>query len=259
MSHASASSIPSLVERHRDHGRYFQGEYSPAGLERILFYRALLSSLTVVNEKQYSSKSLLRYLVIADSCKDLLKEGTILDVGSRDDSAQQVFGSACQLIDKNNPRLAMWDWETEALPYPENSFDHVLCLDTLEHVEHFHRSLLDLVRVARKYVVISLPNPWRKMFKQMLLGYGTTSSYGLPFEKPLDRHRWFFNTDDAEELMFYQSANPSFPFKVKKIIHHVPIAIPRHRWQYALARTLLPSRYAKNLLVNTMFFVLEKQ
>lgn len=46
------------------------------------------------------------------------------------------------------------------LPFADRSFDLVLCSEVLEHLDGsmFHKVLHELVRVARKYVVVTVPN-----------------------------------------------------------------------------------------------------
>jgi len=47
----------------------------------------------------------------------------------------------------------------EDLPFPDRSFDLVLCCEVLEHLpdEMFRRGLHELGRIARKYILISVP------------------------------------------------------------------------------------------------------
>jgi 2-polyprenyl-3-methyl-5-hydroxy-6-metoxy-1,4-benzoquinol methylase len=42
--------------------------------------------------------------------------------------------------------------------YPENSFDLVTCLHTLEHTLHPHTTLQELKKVTRKYILLAVPN-----------------------------------------------------------------------------------------------------
>lgn len=46
------------------------------------------------------------------------------------------------------------------LPLKSNSFDLVTCLEVLEHLRHdtFFDTLVELKRVARKYIIVSVPN-----------------------------------------------------------------------------------------------------
>lgn len=44
------------------------------------------------------------------------------------------------------------------LPFADNSFDLVLCSETLEHVSDYKKAISELSRVAKKYLIITVPN-----------------------------------------------------------------------------------------------------
>ena len=91
--------------------------------------------------------------------------------------------------------------ETSPIPFPNNSYDCVLCLDVLEHLDSIHTVFDELGRVSNRYIIISLPNPYRD-FIGMLLRQGDPAInfkyYGLPAQRPDDRHKWFFSNSNAE-------------------------------------------------------------
>jgi len=43
------------------------------------------------------------------------------------------------------------------LPFKDNSIDVILCSEVLEHIHNYRKSLAELFRVAKKYLVISFP------------------------------------------------------------------------------------------------------
>ncbi|MDC6469742.1 class I SAM-dependent methyltransferase [Candidatus Pelagibacter sp. Uisw_099_02] len=101
----------------------------------------------------------------------------------------------------------------EKIPFESNSFDTVICLDVLEHLENFHLILDEMNRVSEKYIIISLPNCVHAFFEilfdkrsknQFENGY-YNKFYGLPLNKPSDRHRWFFTISDIENFFEYYS------------------------------------------------------
>jgi SAM-dependent methyltransferase len=106
------------------------------------------------------------------------------------------------------------DLEKSGIPMQDNSFDCVLCLDVLEHIENIHDVCRDLFRVARKHVVISLPNPYRDFWDMLRNGpYAADRPmkyYNLPLAKPEDRHKWFFSTDEAKKLISHCSQENNF-------------------------------------------------
>jgi hypothetical protein len=90
---------------------------------------------------------------------------------------------------------------TERLPFPDGAFGSVICLDVLEHLDNLHVMFEELVRVAARYVVISLPNCWGGARQPIGRGRGSFAYYGLPVDRPADRHKWFFNYTEAREFM----------------------------------------------------------
>lgn len=90
--------------------------------------------------------------------------------------------------------------EEPRLPFADRAFDAVMCSDVLEHLENLHQVFDELVRVTNGHLLVTLPNNWNSARMRLRRGHGAIAHYGLPLEKPLDRHRWFFNFSDAEEF-----------------------------------------------------------
>lgn len=51
-------------------------------------------------------------------------------------------------------------YDGKVIPYDDNRFDVVTCVDVLEHVRWYEALLREMVRVARRMVFVSTPN-WR--------------------------------------------------------------------------------------------------
>lgn len=139
-------------------------------------------------------------------------EGRILDVG-----ADQCFLKRHLPVDVeymgiglgDSPDIAKVDLEKERIPYPDNSFDCVLCLDVLEHIENIHEVFDELCRVSKKWVIISLPNPWAVFMSclqyQKYKPDRNMKFYGLTGEPEPDRHKWFFSSSEAREFVKYRA------------------------------------------------------
>ena len=97
------------------------------------------------------------------------------------------------------------DLEGGILPFGDRSFETVLCLDVLEHLEAAHAIYDEILRVACRNVIISLPNPWHSFFRFLASrGHSRESAlkyYGLPETCPEDRHRWFFGESEARTFL----------------------------------------------------------
>jgi len=114
--------------------------------------------------------------------------GKVLDVGG-DQGHLRSFINDYTNIDRSNTADIKLDLEKSKIPFNDNTFDCVLCLDVLEHLDNIHDVFDDLCRVTKKWLIVSLPNckpfsirPWRKLPRH----------YGLGVEKPEDRHKWYF-------------------------------------------------------------------
>ncbi len=104
----------------------------------------------------------------------------------------------------------------EALPFNDEEFDFVCSMDVLEHLESFHQINQELLRVSRRYVLVSLPNSACEIVNIILNkgSFGSDSErgyyskyYGLPLVVPEDRHRWWLYPQDIVRFYEHFSAN----------------------------------------------------
>jgi hypothetical protein len=139
-------------------------------------------------------------------------EGKILDAGADECYLKRYLGDSASYwgVGLGDGIDQQVDLEKERIPFPDNSFDSVLCLDVLEHLDNIHEAFDELCRVARRYVLVSLPNPWGSFWRRLRGGYyrpeQAVKFYGLPPEAPSDRHKWFFSCEEAERFIRYRAA-----------------------------------------------------
>lgn len=96
-----------------------------------------------------------------------------------------------------NPDIQLNLEQVERLPFDDGAFDTVICIEVLEHLVNLHELFDELLRVSDRYVIVSLPNCWRDARVKVEQGRGSFAHYGLPVDKPQDRHKWFFNFEEA--------------------------------------------------------------
>lgn len=87
------------------------------------------------------------------------------------------------------------------LPFEDRSFDLVICAEVLEHLDNLHQVFGELVRLSRGKLLVSLPNCWTAARRPLSRGKGGIGHYGLPHQRPVDRHKWFFSLGEAREFM----------------------------------------------------------
>ena len=178
-----------------------------------------------------------------DMCADLINRDffdySILDVGCRTKSLEPLLKKCKKYsgIDKN-PGDEILECNLEnGLPYDDDSFDIVVALDVLEHLEDAYMIYKDMLRVARKAVFVSLPNMYYWSFRlNFLIGKGISGKYTFPEAPPQDRHRWLLSYQEALSFINKNSVN-------HKIEHHniIPergrtklISEPLQKWLAAI-------------------------
>ena len=186
---------------------------------------------------------------------------SVLDVGCDQKQLRDAIGRTDLRyvgVDRTAPADIRVDLEREEIPVAEAEFDTVLCLDVLEHLDGIHGAFAKLVRCTGRYLIISLPNNWFAAYDHMLRGCGVPRFYGLPASQPDDRHRWFFNFDDADH--FLQCCAEKYRLRIVERI--AEWRVPNWPWwkrPFHLLRLLGPRNcYFRNRFYQTVWFVFEK-
>lgn len=68
------------------------------------------------------------------------------------------------------PNLVIKQANIYELPYEDNTFDLIMCTEVLEHLEKPTKALEEMLRVSKKYLIISVPNEPLFMFSNFLRG-----------------------------------------------------------------------------------------
>jgi SAM-dependent methyltransferase len=122
-----------------------------------------------------------------------------LDCGSRDGSLLLALKAKYDAS-----RLVALDWYNRVencvefrshnletpLPFSDRSFDIVVCNDVLEHVENKWHLFSELLRIADRHVLISLPNTQYWRFIYGLVKGRMSKQYNFLVDDGVDRHRW---------------------------------------------------------------------
>jgi SAM-dependent methyltransferase len=131
--------------------------------------------------------------------------GDVLDVGCSGAALREAVTGRYVGIDiAGQPDLVV-NLEKEKIPVPDDSFDCVVCSDVLEHLDNLHDTFDELVRVSRRYVLISLPNCYNYEIVFRIWTGRRVKFYGLPGEPEPDRHKWFFGHHEATSFFRAQA------------------------------------------------------
>lgn len=144
--------------------RNYQKHVSKNPLQKFLienFYTTLLESLQGIKLKS----------ILDAGCG----EGFTLAKLQQNKIAQHLEGidisrDAIRLGKSMYPSISFKLGSIYKLPYKDNSFDLVLCCEVLEHLEDPHKALQELIRVSKKYCLLTVPNEPLFMISNFLRG-----------------------------------------------------------------------------------------
>lgn len=186
---------------------------------------------------------------------EYLKE-SVLDVGCYEAPLRHMLPHVKYTgIDvAGNPDIRLDLEGCSTLPFPERTFQCVLCIEVLEHLENLHAIMAEISRVSKKFVIISLPNCWRDARRPIERGKGQIAHYGLPFDLPLDRHKWFFNISEATSFVKHQASKHNLNIREMLLSEKPKLWIVR-----ALRQAFYPGERYLNRYSQTLWTVLEKE
>ncbi len=185
---------------------------------------------TTDNYRKHKSSSKLQQRLLDNFNKNLVREVkllkpiSVLDVGCGEGFTLErlrkakigkhlegvdYLDLAIKLGKKEHPKLILKKGSIYDLKYKANSFDVVICSEVLEHVDDPQKGLEELVRVSKKYVVLSVPNEPFFILGNLLRGKNV-SRFGNDIEHINHWTFWQFKKFVGKKL------------KIKKVMYPVP-------------------------------------
>lgn len=132
----------------------------------------------------------------------------LLDVGCRDCALKPYVSAVADYIgvDLVQNAQASVDYVVDVsagLGFDDRSFDFVVALDMLEHLDDLEGGLKELLRVSKKSLIVMLPNcayiTHRMHF--FLRGRLGTDKYDMRYGGNHDRHRWLPTQEQTDNFM----------------------------------------------------------
>ena len=182
-------------------------------------------------------------------------QGSVLDVGCFEAPLRTMLqGVQYTGVDiAGNPDIVLNLDQCEKLPFADGEFQCVICIGVLEHLDNLHRLFDELVRVSKNHVIVSLPNCWSDARVKIERGKGAFLHYGLPVEKPMDRHKWFFSLSQARAFFEGKAREQDIA-----IVDMFISEKPRNALVRALRRLRYPGERYHNRYSQTLWVVYQR-
>ena len=143
--------------------------------------------------------------------------------------------------------------------FDDRSFHTVVCTEVLEHLDNFHEIFDEICRIAKNNIIISLPNSWARFKFSLISGKSGHKFYGLPVEKPLDRHKWFFNYEQALNFLKVRGKRNNFNIKSKFSIPYISNSLKLQLFNFFFKIYYRNQLKFDNLFYSSLWVLLERQ
>ena len=161
--------------------------------------------------------------------------GSVLDVGCRDGELSRYLPGPYAGADLIPGPHVKYVGDISTADIPER-FDTVFALDILEHLEHPSMVFDRLAAVAKRNLVVSLPNCYDLISRvRFARGKPLGGKYRFTEAEPLDRHRWLMTRNEIHDF-----------FRAKALKHGMALEIRDMRYGSA-GHPTLASRAGRTL------------
>lgn len=131
----------------------------------------------------------------------------ILDIGCRDCGLRAFLSDDCvyegvDLYQNLQFTVRHVMDVSKGLPFGDGSYEYVVALDVVEHLDDFGGALVDFLRVSSRAVIVMLPNMAYSLFRLRFLISGRLGrKYDLTYGQGQDRHRWLTTLIQSDAYM----------------------------------------------------------
>lgn len=187
---------------------------------------------------------------------------SLLDVGCRDKVLKKYLSNnikylGIDLSNDNDEEILQHNLE-KGIPLDNSSFDIVLALDVLEHLENIHFLYAELLRVARYEIIVALPNMYHWMYRtKYFFGYDLSEAkYRLSKQRILDRHRWITHYYSIKEFI---RVNTPSEYRIDLFNYFHPYGMSRKIFYPINYMDRFLAKLFPNLAVYELFFRISKR
>jgi len=198
---------------------------------------------------------------IFDTYSDDLVNKKILNIGSGQGLVKKCLPNNSNYFEVDafgHPDLIINLEEQLPLPFEGQSYDTVICTDVLEHLDNLHDVLEEIFRISKNNLIISLPNCYNSFYQGIFTKQKKPLKYyGLPNEKPNDRHKWFFSSTDI--MNFFENYKSDEIRELQFRLLNVRSREKSLKNFFRILLRIILGKYSTNFLCTTVFIKIVKK
>ena len=146
---------------------------------------------------------------------------SLLDVGCRDCILQKSLSDnityiGCDLYQNQDNSVSIVG-DITSIEIESLSYDCVVALDLLEHVDDPYFLFDKLYNISRKYLIINLPNGYDLKSRMMFINGHLSEKYEFKVTNSLDRHRWIMGHNEIINFYQFKAHELNSNLKIRKI------------------------------------------
>lgn len=104
---------------------------------------------------------------------------------------------------------------SKGIPLKDKTYNYVVALDLVEHLDDFEGGLNELLRLTDKSLILMLPNIAHIFFRIKFLLKGSISGkYDMHYKMGKDRHRWLTTQSQVDEVVKLFAEENDLNFRV---------------------------------------------
>ncbi len=135
------------------------------------------------------------------------KNYKMIDIGARDPGTKDFFPEHIiyHSLDLSEGHTFVYNLNEFPFDIPDNSYDIVMCLETLEHTMYPHKVMGELIRIAKPNALflLSLPNDYNIIMRLYYL-LGIKKSTSPPFTV-IEEHQHIHTLRKKDIIKFYEN------------------------------------------------------
>lgn len=182
----------------------------------------------------------------------------VLDIGCRGCEAKQILREGIEYygndLFQNEYGEVIYVGDVLQVDFGR-TFDCVVALDIVEHVDDPYVLMDKIISLSNKYVIVSLPNTYDLPHKiDFLLKSSLGKKYSFETSNRLDRHRWVMNYDEIYAFYSYYAIK----YGISLNTTNIRLGESSSNTRSKLASTLLRPIVGKKNLTRTVIGVFTK-